>query len=114
MEREKTDQENISSKAVATNSEVDVQVPADEELLHVSTKTVGVVCSILMDESARGEIKNWHSLQHTTTRDIMQQCISHLILQRRPESDQSWINKLIDVSKRVEIKLYCSANSIEE
>jgi hypothetical protein len=44
----------------------------------------------------------------------MEQCISHLILQRRPTASQDWIDKLPIISRRIERNLYYAARSIDE
>lgn len=75
---------------------------------------VVAVCNILMYDMPV-EKKAWHSqAEHARTRETMEQCISHLILQRRPTANQEWVSKLPEVSKRIERNLYYSARSIDE
>jgi hypothetical protein len=89
--------------------------PAEPLLpIQSSHPAVIAVCNILMYEMPTEE-KAWHSpAEHSRTRDTMEQCISHLILQRRPTASQDWIDKLPEVARRIERNLYYSARSIEE
>jgi hypothetical protein len=80
----------------------------------VSSSAVSAVCGVLMDDFKSEEIILWHSKDHEETRNVMKQCISHLILQRKPDFDSNWVEKLPEVSQRVEKKLYFSSKSIEE
>lgn len=56
--------------------------------------------------------REWHSVAHSKTRDMMQNCIAHLIMQRKSSSSQ--LDALKSVSKVVERNLYFSASNYEE
>lgn len=73
---------------------------------------VAVAVALMGDFSAMR--KPWHTFDHSRTRDTMMQCISHLIQQRRPNASYDWLEKLPEVAKRVEERLYCQARSFEE
>ena len=85
--------------------------------IKVTHPAIIAVSNVLMndfDEDSCG-LKNWHiPVEHKQTREMMIQCINHLILQRRPSATQEWISKLPFISTRIEKKLYYSANSIDE
>lgn len=82
--------------------------------IHATHPAVVAVCNVLMHDSPT-EFQTWHCpAEHVRTRDTMEQCISHLILQRRPTANMEWIEKLPEVSKKIERNLYFSARSIDE
>ena len=82
--------------------------------MQLTHPAVVAVCNVLMFD-APTEAKNWHLLvEHQRTRDTMEQCISHLILQRRPGAGKEWVERLSDISKKIEKNLYFAAQSIEE
>ena len=86
----------------------------DTDPLQATHPTVIAVCNVLMYDGPV-DYKSWHCpAEHVRTRETMEQCISHLILQRRPSATQEWIEKLPEVSKRIEKNLYFSARSIDE
>lgn len=86
----------------------------DTDPLQATHPTVIAVCNVLMFDGPV-DYKAWHCpAEHVRTRETMEQCISHLILQRRPSASQEWIEKLPEVSKRIEKNLYFSARSIDE
>lgn len=85
--------------------------------IKITHPAIIAVSNVLMNEfdDENYEVKCWHlPVEHQQMRDTMIQCINHLILQRRPSATQAWINKLPMISKRIEKKLYHSANSTDE
>ena len=72
------------------------------------------IANILMSFDNVVTLKEWMSNGHAKTRDTMQQCIAHLIGQRREYATEEWMAKLSEVAKRVELRLYSSAESYEE
>ncbi|KAJ1386527.1 hypothetical protein B484DRAFT_410188 [Ochromonadaceae sp. CCMP2298] len=75
---------------------------------------VGVTNLLMHNSEGLGDAA-WHQpAEHLRTRDTMEQCISHLIYQRHLNPTQAWVDKLPDVSKRIERHLYCQSRSIDE
>jgi hypothetical protein len=55
------------------------------------------LCGILMKQPNTSESKMWHSEIDSSSRQTIQQCVSFLIRQRRPNASQDWIDKLPEV-----------------
>jgi len=86
----------------------------DTDPIQATHAAVVAVCNVLMFDGPL-DYKAWHCpAEHVRTRETMEQCISHLILQRRPSATPEWIEKLPEVSKRIEKNLYFSARSIDD
>lgn len=106
--------EQTPGQPIITKSSQDNSTYDQRNSIQATHPTVVAVCNVLMTD-ALGSIKDWHNpAEHMRTRETMEQCISHLILQRRPTANQEWIDKLPQVSKRIEKSLYYGAKSIDE
>ena len=81
---------------------------------NVSNAVVNAVCNVLMSDTKLPD-RAWHqSGNFEKTRRTMEQCVIHLIWQRRPSATQDWVEKLPDVARKVEQYLFHSASSIDE
>jgi hypothetical protein len=77
-----------------------------------SHSAISAVCHLLMGDPIAIPTKSWHSTDHAAMRDTVQQWISYLISQRRPSASIEWLARLPEVAKRIERRLYLSAQSI--
>eukprot|EP01041_Mallomonas_annulata_P003549 gene3549-7064_t len=90
-------------------------LPEQCQIIPTNSPVVVGVTSALMDDEQELPKKSWHDLEeHKRIRDTMIQCVAHLIQQRRPNASEGWIEKLPEVARRVEERLYAKANSLEE
>ena len=84
----------------------------------ISTSAPEVIklTDILMNSKRATVQKNWHSIEHSRTREVIQHCIEHLIFQRKTSSSSLslFIESLPFVANRVEKLLYEKADSFEE
>jgi hypothetical protein len=78
-----------------------------------SHSAISAVCYLLMGDPIAIPTKIWHSTDHSVMRDTVQQWISYLISQRRPSASIEWLARLPEVARRLERRLYISAQSIE-
>lgn len=78
-----------------------------------SHSAISAVCHLLMGDPIAIPTKSWHCADHAVMRDTVQQWISYLISQRRPSASIEWLARLPEVAKRLERRLYLSAQSIE-
>jgi hypothetical protein len=90
--------------------------PPQNSHVNVDHPDVVAVTAVLMTDEANLDEKSWHSMEDAFKREIVTNLISQLILQRLSdqEADLSWIEKLLDVAKKLEIRLYHSANNLLE
>ena len=74
---------------------------------------LSVVCQVLLQNSADGGL-SWHSSSQDETRDLIKQCIKHLIQEKRKDVAKAWENTLNETCGKIEEKLYQKATSIEQ
>ena len=91
-----------------------LQLPLPEKYDTDSPIVIGIASVLMNEKHLSFGRKHWHSNSHLSTRETMSDCIKHLILARRPESSAEWREKLADVSRKVEERLYISASSFED
>lgn len=75
---------------------------------------IEAIYAVLMENEPEIASKPWHSDDHLSTREIMEGCIGQLIMKRRPRASKQWVEKLPEVCKQVEKRLYMIASSIDE
>ena len=68
----------------------------------------------LMRDYSPEIVPTWHSASHIRIRESIRRNISQLILQKRPNSNEEWLEKLIEVSHKVEERLYYTAPSFDD
>lgn len=74
---------------------------------------LSVVCRALLSQSASVEV-SWHSESHAHIRNLMKDCIKHLILEKRVDAAKAWENTLLEVCNKIEERLYFKATCVEQ
>jgi hypothetical protein len=120
-----TEQRTVAIEKERDVKMVDAAFPAKEIIvredgMHESTLTsvdapavLGVTWS-LMKQFHPYAIPSWHSFSHDRIRENIQQNIFDLILQRRPNPSDEWLENLQDVSRKLEQRLYFAASNLAE
>ena len=79
-----------------------------------SQSAISAVCHLLMGDPIAIPTRNWHFPEHAAKKEAVQQLITYLISQRRPNASAEWLSRLTEISKRLERRVYLAAKSIEE
>lgn len=91
-----------------------VKTDVGSGLLQFSDPVISKLCSLLM-VAAPKVTKSWHSAAHSESRNLMQLCISKLILRKKsPSMDSYPEGTLFQVAEMIENRLYESAQNYDE
>lgn len=118
QKKEEINQDNNNNNEHNNNKDLlllqNIQQNNLNEVNSIDISVVMGVTYALMKEYIPDIVPNWHSASHIRFRENIRQHISQLILQRRPNSTGEWLEKLIEVSHKVEERLYYNASSFED
>lgn len=93
---------------------VDTHSDGDDISSNLGMKTIVSSLSIFLKGVTCELSREWHSHEHSTTREIMVTLIAFLIQKRRPSMSSIYFEKMIEICKKIEMQLYSSATSFDE
>lgn len=84
------------------------------ELYNPDAPIVHGVTMSLLKEFQPEIVPSWHNILDEMKRDEIRLLIFQLIRQRRPNPSHDWLDNLLEISRKVEERLYFAASSLEE